>query len=100
MLHLPLGVCPMRSPACLTCSHSHESEVWRVLTTTDVENVTQGQGVPDHQVLPITGLQHFQAFCGGLMRIGAGIGVFINKEASEHHMANNNNSTMARRDIL
>ena len=24
---------------------------------------TQGQGVPDHQMLPIRGAQHFQAFC-------------------------------------
>ena len=25
--------------------------------------VTQGQGVPDHQVLPIGGAKHVQAFC-------------------------------------
>ena len=47
------------------------SGVWRVLTTTsDVETVTQGQGVPDHQMLPISGAQQNQAFlqhfCGGL----------------------------------
>ena len=34
----------------------------RVLTTTDAGNVTQGQGVPDHQVLPISGAQHTRAF--------------------------------------
>ena len=33
-----------------TVSHSHYCEVWRVLSTTDVGNVTQGQGVPNHQV--------------------------------------------------
>ena len=30
-----------------------DGEVWRVLTTSDVGNVTKGQWVPDHQVLPI-----------------------------------------------
>ena len=35
--------------------------IWRVLTTTDVGNVTQGQGVLDHHVLPISGVQHAQA---------------------------------------
>ena len=53
MLLLPLGVPPMPVPACLTCCH--DTEVCRVLTTTDVRNVSQGQGVPDHQVLPISG---------------------------------------------
>ena len=44
--------------------HSHDGEVWSVLTTTsDGGNVTQGQGVPDHQVLPIGGVQHVQAVC-------------------------------------
>ena len=34
-----------------------------MLTTTDVGNVTQGQGqgVSDHQLLPISGAQHVQA---------------------------------------
>ena len=36
---------------------------WRVLTTIAVGNVTQGQGVPDHQVLPTGGAQHIQACC-------------------------------------
>ena len=31
--------------------------------TNDVGRVTQGQGVPDHQVLGIGGAQHFQAAC-------------------------------------
>ena len=34
-----------------------------MLTTTDVGTVTRGQGVPDHQVLPISAAQHGQAFC-------------------------------------
>ena len=35
-----------------------------VLTTTnDGGNATQGRGVPDHQVFPIGGAQHAQAFC-------------------------------------
>ena len=33
-----------------------DREVWRVLTSTDVRNVTQGQGFLDHQVLPISGV--------------------------------------------
>ena len=40
-----------------------DSEIWRLLTTADVGNVTHGQGVPDHQVLPIGGAQHVNAFC-------------------------------------
>ena len=43
---------------------SQQREVWRVITTTsDVGNVTQGPGVLHHQELPISGAQHFQAFC-------------------------------------
>ena len=52
---LPLGVSPMLAQKCFTFSHSHE--VWRVLTTTDVGNVTQGQGVPDFRVLHFSGAQ-------------------------------------------
>ena len=33
-----------------------------MLTTTDLGNVTQGYGAPDHQVLLITGAQHFQVW--------------------------------------
>ena len=55
--------CPMPASACFTQSLSQDSEVWRVLnTTSDVANAIQGQGVPDHQVLPCSGAQHVQAF--------------------------------------
>ena len=33
-----------------------------MITTTDVGNVTEGPGVPDHQVVPIGGAWHVQAF--------------------------------------
>ena len=33
-----------------------------MLTTTDVGNVTQARGFPDHQMIPIGDAQHFQAF--------------------------------------
>ena len=33
------------------------------VSITEMGNVTQGQGVPDHQVLPIGGAQHFEALC-------------------------------------
>ena len=56
VLPLPLGAPPsMLAAACCTQSLSG---VWRVLITTDVGNITQGQGVPDHQVLPFIGAQH------------------------------------------
>ena len=59
---LPLGVPPVQPP-CSIQRLSQDSEVWMALTTTDVGNVTQDQGVVDHQVLPISGAQHAQAFC-------------------------------------
>ena len=62
-LLLPLGVPRMPAPVCSTPKLSQYSGVWGVLTTADVGNVTQGQGVPDHQVLPISAAQHAQAFC-------------------------------------
>ena len=36
-----------------------------MLTTADAGSVIQGQGqgVPDHKVLPISGVQHTQALC-------------------------------------
>jgi len=40
-------------------------------TTSDVGNVTQGPGDPDHQVLPISGAQHTQAFCQRFHRFTA-----------------------------
>ena len=41
---LPMHPCfaPMPALACFTLNHSQYSEVWRVLTTTDVEDVAQG----------------------------------------------------------
>ena len=63
-----LAPLPRRCRQCFTFSHSHESEAWRLLTTTsDVINVTQGQGVLDRQVSPISGARHFQAFCHGFL---------------------------------
>ena len=59
----PSGVPPMPPLAWFTLSHSHDGEVWRVLTTSDLEIVTQGQGIPDHQILHISGLQQLLAFC-------------------------------------
>ena len=55
-------------PACFTRSLSQDPQHWRVLTTTsDVGQVTQGQGVPGHRVLHTRGAQHFQAWhCGPL----------------------------------
>ena len=44
LLLLCLGVARMPALACFTISHSHDSEVWRVLATSDVGNVAQGQG--------------------------------------------------------
>ena len=63
MLLLPLGYLPCWRQQCSTQSVSQHCEVWRVFTATDVENVKKGQGVPDHQLLPISGTQHVQAFC-------------------------------------
>ena len=54
---VPLPWCPSHVGASIL--HG----VWRVLTAADVGKATQQQGVPDHQVLPITGAQHTQAFC-------------------------------------
>ena len=62
-LMLPLGVPPMLALACSTQNLSQDRQVWRVLTATDVGNVTPGQGVLDHQVLRISGAQHVLAFC-------------------------------------
>ena len=43
--------------------HLHGSEAWRVPTTpSDVGNVPQGQRGTDHQVVPISRVQHVQAF--------------------------------------
>ena len=44
VLLLPLGVSPMLTPPYFIFSHSHGNEICRVLTTTDVGDVTQGQG--------------------------------------------------------
>ena len=44
LLLLPMGVPPMLAPACSTQRLSQDCEVWRVLTTTQVGNVTQGHG--------------------------------------------------------
>ena len=44
VLLLPLGIPPTPAPACSTRSLSQDSGVWRVLTTADVGNATQGQG--------------------------------------------------------
>ena len=40
----PVGVPPTPAPACLPSSHSQDSEVWSVLTTTDVGNALAGAG--------------------------------------------------------
>ena len=56
VLLLPLGIPLLLVPACSTQSLSQDSKVWRVLATTDVGNVTQGHGVLDHQVFPISTL--------------------------------------------
>ena len=45
----PLASLPCWRRQCCTQSLSQDSEVWWVLTTTDVGNVTQGQVVLDHQ---------------------------------------------------
>ena len=66
MLHVllqPLGVPSMPPPRCFRQSPSRNSEGCRGLSTIDVGNATQGQGVPDHQMLPIGGMQLFQARC-------------------------------------
>ena len=49
----------MPMSVCFTQNLSQDSEVWKVLPTTDVRNVRQGQRVPDHHVLPISGGQAF-----------------------------------------
>ena len=51
--------CPQVLFLPLAVSCSNDSEVCRELTTTDVQHVTQGPGVTGHQVLPISGAQHF-----------------------------------------
>ena len=49
VLLLPLGIPPMSALAGFRFSRSHDSEAWRVLTTTaDVGTVSQGQGALDH----------------------------------------------------
>ena len=42
---------------------SQATEIWRVVATTDVGNVTQGYGFLDSQMLPISGAQYVWAFC-------------------------------------
>ena len=49
--------------ACSTGSFSQDSKIWRVLTTTNVRNIAQGQGVPEHKASPISCVQHVQVFC-------------------------------------
>ena len=59
----PLASFPRHHWQCFVQSLPHNRETWRVLaTTSDVGNVTQGPGVPDHQVLPIGGARHSWAF--------------------------------------
>ena len=58
VLLLPLGIPPMPAPARTTQSLTQDSEIWTALTTADVGNVIQGQGVSNHQVLPISAAQH------------------------------------------
>ena len=73
MLLLPLGIPPIPLPACSTQNWSH-SELWRVLATTNMGNVTQG-----HHVLPISDAQHAQAFCHLFQRftvLAPSVGVF------------------------
>ena len=69
VLLLPLGV-PMPLLACFTPKYFQDSQIWRVLTTTDVGNGTQGQGFRNTKSYPSNGAQHFQAFCffGGTSR--------------------------------
>ena len=53
------GVPPLPAPACFTRSLSQNSEGWRVLTVTmDARTKTQGEGVPDHQPVHISGALH------------------------------------------
>ena len=57
---LPRGGAPtMLTPAWFGKSLSQDHEVWRVLTTTNVGNVTRRQGVSDYQLSPISGVQTF-----------------------------------------
>ena len=58
-----LGIPPMPALACFTSSLSHGGELWTVVGPIDAGHVTQGQGVPDQRVLPISGAQHVQAVC-------------------------------------
>ena len=44
--------CLMPVPACFTQSLSESNGVWRVLTTTDVGNVSQGQVIPITKCYP------------------------------------------------
>ena len=55
VLLLSLGLLPCRHRRCLTFSHSHDSAVWRVLTTSSVGNATSVQilkcfGTMSHRV--------------------------------------------------
>ena len=54
LLLLPLGVPPMPVPACSTQKSFQDREVWRVLTTTGVGNVTPSS---------ISSAQHAQTCC-------------------------------------
>ena len=57
------AVPPIPAPARFIRSLSQDGEVWSTATCGDV---IQTQGVPEHQMLPISGVQHFQAcFFGG-----------------------------------
>ena len=56
------------TPASLPCQCWHEQLLSqnanpRVLTTTDSYKITWGHGVPDPQMLPVSYVQCFQAFC-------------------------------------
>ena len=57
VLFLTLGLPPTLRQQCFAFSLSHISEVWRVLTATDVGNTTPGHS-SDYQVLHISGAQH------------------------------------------
>ena len=50
-------------PTCFTRSFH---QFWRVVTTTDLGNRTQGHGFPDRHVINISGMHPFRRLASGL----------------------------------
>ena len=83
-----LSLCSVASLPCrLIASHKVFHKTVKLLTTTsDVESMTQCQGVPDHQVLPVGGGQHVQAFCNRFSGDGVAQCLKLAELSASHHL--------------